>query len=328
MLRHHIGKCRPSGSAPRVVAGIIFGAWLVSHPASSAESASAGDAAASELVPLEVFAANPTYENIKVSPTGEYLAATFFNPEDVTESKLVVLDIQNMEVTAIAHVRGRDFISNFFWANDERIVGQIARKVGWQDQPFPTGDMVSMNWNGKRKRWIFGQRKQGGRSVNGASILSTLPEEPKKILIAANNFAEREGSYTEAILLDIYNGRERRVTRAPARNAQLIADHSGTIRYAFSNNPENDNASEIHQKTDEGWELVSSFPSTEGSILPVGFKPDNESIYIIDNAQFDVETLFELNPKTGDRKEIYKHPTVDISSLEMDKNGNLVGIYL
>ena len=60
----------------------------------------------------------------------------------------------------------------------------------------------------------------------------------------------------------------------------------------------------------------------------MGFKPDNESIYIIDNAQFDVETLFELNPKTGERKEIYKHPTVDISSLEMDKNVNLVGIYL
>ena len=95
-----------------------------------------------------------------------------------------------------------------------------------------------------------------------------------------------------------------------------------------SNNPDNDNASEIHQKTDEGWELVSSFPSTEGSVLPVGFKPDNESIYIIDNAQFDVETLFELNPKTAERKEIYKHPTVDISSLEMDKDGNLIGIYL
>ena len=37
------------------------------------------------------FAANPTYEDIKVSPKGDYLAATFFNPDDVTESKLVVL---------------------------------------------------------------------------------------------------------------------------------------------------------------------------------------------------------------------------------------------
>ena len=97
MIRQSIGKCTPLRSAPRVVAGIIFGAWLVSHPASSAESVSAGDAEKSELVPLEVFAANPTYEDIKVSPTGEYLAATFFNPEDVTESKLVVLDIQNMD---------------------------------------------------------------------------------------------------------------------------------------------------------------------------------------------------------------------------------------
>ena len=143
---------------PGVITGILFASgWC---PTRRPNWASTGDAAKFELVPLEVFAANPAYEDIKVSPTGEYLAATFFNPEDVTESKLVVLDIQNMKVTAIAHVRGRDFISNFFWANDERIVGQIARKVGWQDQPFPTGDMVSMNWNGKRKRWIFGQRKQ------------------------------------------------------------------------------------------------------------------------------------------------------------------------
>jgi hypothetical protein len=37
-----------------------------------------------DLVPLEIFAANPTYEDIKVSPKGDYLAATFFNPDDVT----------------------------------------------------------------------------------------------------------------------------------------------------------------------------------------------------------------------------------------------------
>ena len=86
--------------------------------------------------PLEVFAGHAVYEDIKLSPTGEYLAATFFSPDDVTESKLVVLDIKNMTVTASAHVRGNEFISNFFWANEERIVGQIAQKVGWQDQPL------------------------------------------------------------------------------------------------------------------------------------------------------------------------------------------------
>ena len=114
MHRQHIGKRVSLRFLPGAITGILLGVWLVSYPASNAESVSASEATESKLVPLEVFAANPTYENIKVSPIGEYLAATFFNPEDVTESKLVVLDIQNMEVTAIAHVRGRDFISNFF----------------------------------------------------------------------------------------------------------------------------------------------------------------------------------------------------------------------
>ena len=189
-----------------------------------------------------------------------------------------------------------------FLGQRQRIVGQI-RQVGWQDQPFPTGDMVSMNWNGKRKRWIFGQRKQGGRSGNGASILSTLPEEPKKILIAANNFAEREGSYTEAILLDIYNGRERRVTRAPTRNAQLIADHSGTIRYAFSKNPDNDNASEIHQKTDEGWELVVAFHRRkEASYRWASSQTTSQSTS--STTPNLMLTLLELNPKTGERRDL------------------------
>ena len=328
MLSQRVWNYTSPCLVPRAIVRLLAGIILLPHVALSAESATSMERIEADLIPLEIFAANPTYEDIKVSPKGDYLAATFFNPDDVTESKLVVLDIENMEVTAVAHVRGRDFISDFFWANEERIVGQIARKVGWQDQPFRTGDMVAMNWDGKRKRWIFGQRKRGGRSVSGASVLSTLPDEPKKILIAANNFAQRDGSYTEAILLDIYNGRERRVTRAPVRNAQLIADHVGNIRYAFASNPEKDNASEIHKKTEEGWALISSYPSTAGSVVPVGFSPGNDSIYILDNAEFDTQTLLELNPATGSRTQIYHHPTVDISSLEMNRDGGLVGVYM
>jgi len=279
------------------------------------------------LIPLNVFAGNATYEAIKISPTGEYLAATFFNPEDVTESRLVVLDISNMVVTAMAHVRGNDFIANFFWANDERIVGQIAQKVGWQDEPFLTGDMVAMNWDGGRKRWIFGRRKDGGRAVNGATVLSTLPDESRIILISSNNFAVSEGSYTEAISLDIYNGRERRITRAPARNASFLADQSGEIRYAFASNPENDNANEIYEKKRNDWILINSTPPSDGSVIPIAFASDNESVYVLDNANFDTQSLFILNPKTGSKTKVFQHASVDIASLEMTNDGRLIGIY-
>lgn len=279
-------------------------------------------------IPLDVFAAHPEYEEIKLSPSGKYLAATFFNPEDVTESRLVVLDITDLNITAVAHVRGNEFISNFFWANDERLVGQVAKKVGWQDEPFLTGDMVAMNWDGKKKRWIFGQRKTGGgRSVNGASVISLLPDEKRKILIASNNYASRGGSFTEAIVLDIYNGRERLLARAPARNAQLLTDGEGNLRYAFASNPEADNANEIYERTDDNWKLVSSSPPSDGSILPVGFTPDNESIYVIDNTDHDLETLKIVDPTTGKTTTVFQDETVDISSLEISRDGALLGVY-
>jgi len=284
--------------------------------------------ASSSNVPLEVFAAHPEYEEIKLSPSGKYLAATFFNPEDVTESRLVVLDITDFSTTAVAHVRGNEFIANFFWANDERLIGQIAKKVGWQDEPFLTGDMVAMNWDGKKKRWIFGQRKTGGgRSVNGASVLSLLPDDNRKILIASNNYASRGGSYTEAIILDIYNGRERLLARGPARNAQLIADSKGGLRYAFASNPDADNANEIYKRVKDDWELVSSSPPSDGSVLPVGFTPDNELIYVIDNTDHDLETLKIINPKTGAETTVFQHERVDISSLEVSPKGAIVGVH-
>ena len=278
--------------------------------------------------PLEVFAGHAVYEDIKLSPTGEYLAATFFSPDDVTESKLVVLDIKNMTVTASAHVRGNEFISNFFWANEERIVGQIAQKVGWQDQPFLTGNMVAMNWDGKKKRWIFGYRKDGGgRTFRGASVLSTLPEEPKKILVSSNNFSNKKGSYTEALTLDIYTGRERTVVRGPARNSQRVADNEGRIRYAFASNPDKENANEIYQRTGGDWQLVSSSPPSKGSVVPAGFAADNEAVYVVDNAESDIEQLYLLQPKTGARKPLFQHDKVDISSLEISSNGDLLGVY-
>ncbi len=282
----------------------------------------------SNKTPLDVFAAHPEYEEIKLSPSGKYLAATFFNPEDVTESRLVVLDITNFDITAVAHVRGNEFIANFFWANDERLVGQIAKKVGWQDAPFLTGDMVAMNWDGKKKRWIFGQRKTGGgRSVNGASVISLLPDEKRKILIASNNYASRRGSYTEAIVLDIYNGRERLLARAPARNAQLLTDGEGNLRYAFASNPDADNANEIYERIDDKWKLTSSSPPSDGSILPIGFTSNNESIYVIDNTDHDLETLKIVDPKSGAKTTVFQHESVDIDSLEMSRGGALVGVY-
>jgi hypothetical protein len=102
--------------------------------------------AAEPRVPLSEFAKLPLYSGLKISPTGEYLAASVRN--DKNESSIVIMDLASRKITAIAYVYGDDFISEFIWANDERVVGWVAKKYGSHDQPFLTGDMVELNWDG------------------------------------------------------------------------------------------------------------------------------------------------------------------------------------
>ena len=116
------------------------------HPPASAE------------IPLEEFTKLPLYGNLNISPTGEYLAATVRN--DDGQMSLVIMSMRSNEVTA--RIRGfrRDFINDFFWANDERIVASLGRQYGSPDTPSATHEIVAENWDGKRKKWLYGRCKE------------------------------------------------------------------------------------------------------------------------------------------------------------------------
>ena len=89
------------------------------HPPASAE------------VPFEEFTKLPLYGNLKISPTGEYLAATVHN--DDGQMSLVIMNMRSNEVTATIRGFGRDFINHYIWANDERIVASLGRQYGSLD---------------------------------------------------------------------------------------------------------------------------------------------------------------------------------------------------
>ena len=108
------------------------------------------------LVPLEVFADLRKHRQCD------------FNPEDG-------IWIFGLPLRTFAEVR---YFGPTTSASSARSRGKWVGKTN----PSPTGDMVSMNWNGKRKRWIFGQRKQGGRSAS---------------FMEANNFAGTRRSWAK-----------------------------------------------------------------------------------------------------------------------------------
>ncbi len=286
--------------------------------------------AAAALVPIEEFAKLPSYSNLKISPTGEYLAATVRN--DNGESSLVVLDMQTNQITAMARGFGRDFITNFIWANDERVVAWVGRQFGSRDAPSLTDNIVAMNWDGSRKEWIYGRGGQENlafdRSYKVARLAHRLPDDDEHILISVNDFSKREGSFTEVHKLDIYSGRTSRVARSPMRNANLVVDNDGDVRLSVAADPKKENAIVVHEREKRRWELLGEYRGRQGSLTPAGFTPDDQYIYMYDNRTTDTTGLYLYNAESQEQELMYNHPVVDIDGLQRGPDGEVIGVYI
>jgi dipeptidyl aminopeptidase/acylaminoacyl peptidase len=283
-----------------------------------------------QTVPLEEFAKLPLFDDIKISPTGKYLAATVRDNND--RQSMVFMDLRTNEVATVIKGRKRDRVVNYVWANDERVVIWLGRKVGTLDSPVETDMVTAVNWDGKQREWLLGSQKEGNASFNRvfrvARLLHRLPDDDENILITVRNAAQRDGSFTEILKLNIYNGMTRRVDKAPMRGADVIADNDGNVRLSIATDPDKENAVVIHELRDLEWHLLGEYDSRQGDVTPIGYTPDNSLLYVLDNRATDTDALYLYNSESQEQELLYHHPLVDIEDVERAPDGDIVGIYL
>ncbi len=102
-------------------------------------------------VDLTPFLRRDGYQDIKISPAGEYYAATV-PLEDRTI--LAVLRRSDKAVTAKLQIGENAIVDQFWWVNDERVMASVAEKIGRNDVPSPTGELVAVNVDGQRGKWL------------------------------------------------------------------------------------------------------------------------------------------------------------------------------
>lgn len=284
---------------------------------------------AAEL-PLAEFAKLPLYDNIKINPSGSHLAATL-KDNDGSEN-LVFMDLKTGLVTTVIQGRMRERITNYIWANDERVVMWLGRKYGSLGAPVPTDTLAAVNWDGKKREWLLGKGKDGNvsfdRTFRYADLLHRLPDDDKHILITINDYANRKGSFTEILKLNIYNGWTRRVDRASMRDAQIVADNAGNVRLSVAVDPDKDNAVVIQELKDGEWQTLGEYDTREGNLTPVGFTPDNSRVYMLDNRDTDRNSLYLYDPESHTQELVYEPSVVDIDRVDRAPDGEVVGIYI
>src|SRR5690606_29569895 len=100
------------------------------------------------------------FGSMKISPTGEYIAATVPLEDDSTI--LVVLERATMKQVGHFAAVGKVHVSEFEWVTDERIVLSVGEKFGGLDAPIPTGEIYATNADGTRQALLVGFRATGG----------------------------------------------------------------------------------------------------------------------------------------------------------------------
>lgn len=270
---------------------------------------------ASAQVDVNAFVRKDQFEDIKLSPTGEYFAATV-PLEDRTV--LAITSRADSKLRATFALGKNSHVGGFWWVSRDRVVIAVAQKFGQLDEPVPTGELYAIGADGGKPAILVGYRidtQQVGSNIQqkkseelSATLIDTLPEDDKNILVAI--WPWNEDPYTRVERMDVFSGRRVPVARAPVRRAEFTTDNASVVRFAHGAG--GDNVSKLYHRTGEGaeWILVNDEATTHRVEWPLGFAGDNRTAYLQVQQAEGTDAVVAYDTVTGERRELLRDANV------------------
>jgi hypothetical protein len=182
----------------------------------------------SAQVDLAPFLRDNDFDDIKLSPTGEYLAATVPFPD---RTALVVMKRGETTRPLSRFALGKDtHVGSFHWVNKSRLVLSMSEKFGQLDTPQGTGELFAVDADGSKPEMLVGYRvtsdsstRVGGKQAEAvaAFLVDDLPGDDRHVLISVSPFSREPMTRVEK--MDVYTGRRARASPAPASSPTMRA---------------------------------------------------------------------------------------------------------
>ena len=267
-------------------------------------------------VDLAGFTKLDSFSDIKLSPTGEYYAATVPLGD---RTGLVVMRRDGNDVTAQFALGKDTHIEDFEWVNDTRLLLSMAENFGMDDTPSATGEIFGVDADGKNVELLVGYRAVGsgpGSRIQtrtqesvAAYLLDALPDEEHDVLIEVWPF--HDDPYTRVEIMDVRNGKRRPVARSPVQRGNFTVDHAREVRFVRGYGQ--DNASMLYHRKGEGdeWALINNEKETGRVDIPVGFSADNQVAYLRSDSRKAPDAIVAFDTRTGERRPLLQHEVVD-----------------
>lgn len=270
---------------------------------------------AAAAVDIDAFLRKDSFETIELSPTGEYFAATV-PMEDRTV--LVILDRKGNKVVSGFQTGPRTHVDEFVWVNPKQVIFSMVEKHGALDNPQWLGELYTATVDG-RSEILVGQRVGGmqtGSHVKrktaervAAYLIDDLPHDDDNVLIGVMPFTA--DPYTRVEMMDVRSGRRRPVARVPVRNARVMTDNSGVVRFAAGHGT--DYVEQLYYREGDGkpWTLLNDESASGHIELPLGFSADNAIAYLQVEHETGPDSIVAMDVATGKRTQVLRDDDTD-----------------
>ena len=286
----------------------------------------AGAVPAATPVDIAAFVKHDGFDEIKISPDGEYYAASVPGEDS---SILIIVRRADNKPTGGFGIGKNTYIADFAWVNPQRVVFGTARKFGALDSPQLTGNLYAMNADGTGKDILVGQDvavMSTGTHIQtkktemvAAFLLDDLPSDDRNVLISVSGFSG--DSYNRVEKMDVYTGRRMPVAHSPVRNSDYATDTDGAVRFAYGYEKDNDHKLFYRANGNADWTSTADWrelndESSTGHIeVPLGFSADGHTAYLEVEQATGPDAIVAFDTRDGSRKTVLRDDDSDPAAI-------------
>jgi dipeptidyl aminopeptidase/acylaminoacyl peptidase len=270
-------------------------------------------------VDVTPFTKRDGFEGIKLSPNGDYYAATV--PQE-GKSVLLIVHRGDNKPTGGFGLGKNNYVADFWWVSPKRLLISMERRMGALDQPQLTGNLYAINADGSGSANLVGQdvEEMGtGSHIQGrkqemvaAFMVDDLPQDDRYVLIAVTPFNSNlgmrtlDGMTSRVEKMDVETGKRVAVVSSPVRNADFITDHQGIVRFASGTDSNDVHHLYYRANAAAQWQQINNEQADGHAEFPIGFSADDRLAYLQVQQVQGPNAIVAMDTTNATRKSVFR----------------------
>lgn len=314
---------------------LVFLVAIVSRQASAAYE--------SPLVPATF---DRVYDDASLSPDGKHFA---LNSIVEKQSSVLIFNVESMQITSAFKTNKNQDVLRFWWANNERVVVNIAIRNALPKYPLLNGELFALNVDNTERFAVAGFSAGDKASFE---FLDSFTKDTTKIRVVRSDIRNKHLELINPIVytLDVYERYKLRTgtvvldrrlgqkQASPFAKGGFAANHAGEVTIAYEVLPSGKLRLSYRVTEDRDWveqnylDIALNMAQQEGTNPVLGFNAEGTGVYILAAIGGINSTtgLYFVDFESGSVALLHSDEKIDITAKDVlfASNGEVLGVSL